>query len=290
MSQDVYICFDAKDQDLADNVCDYLEKNKLSCWIKSRDVGAKNIFDEIIHAISTSYSMVLIYSKHSNVSNFVKTEVDYALKNKIPILVYKIDDSEIDEGLGYFVRNRPTIDASADPEGEFDTLVSQTSKIVKQQRSFSKKLSFIYKEHKKPVIAAAVIVLVAIVAIFAYSMIGQDSGDSSYVPLNTSDVKINITDFHVDDVRKKGYSWNYSYFVGGTISPEPSGSYIISTDFYDVTGSLVNTTETKIADAQKINDGFLLGSEVSGSKDIKKVEVQLIDGDGYVIAHQEAKL
>ena len=46
MSQDVYICYDANDQEFANKVCNVLEKNGLSCWIKSRDVGVNDIIDE----------------------------------------------------------------------------------------------------------------------------------------------------------------------------------------------------------------------------------------------------
>ena len=46
MSHDVYISYDSNDLEIANKVCSVLEKNSLSCWIKSRDVGVNDIIDD----------------------------------------------------------------------------------------------------------------------------------------------------------------------------------------------------------------------------------------------------
>lgn len=290
MTQDVYICYDENDQDVANKVCDVLEDNKLSCWMRSRDVSGEGIIKEMNKAISNSRVMVLIYSKFSKASNLVNTDTNKAFDKGMPVLIYKIDDSKIDGSFKFFVENAPAIDAHEDVEAKFSDLVNKTSQLVSQQKSKERKLSYIIKKHKKPIIIGVALVLIVIMGIFAYMTFSQQASEANTIPLNAGDVKIKITDFHVDDVRKKGYSWNYSYFVGGIITPEPVGNYIITCDFYDESGNLVNTTETPVSSIQRINDGYLLGSSVSGTKNIVRVEVQLVDSNNIVIAQCESEL
>lgn len=290
MSHDVYISYDSNDLEIANKVCSVLEKNSLSCWIKSRDVGVNDIIDEINSAIDKSKVMLLIYSQFSKDSNIVNTEVDFAFSQDMPVLIYKIDDSKFEGGFSFFMEDNQLINAHEDVESKFDELVLTVSRLVKQQKSKERSFSYIVKKHKKPIIIGIALIVVVIAGIFAYMAFVDQAADENTVPLNPGDVKINVTDFHVDDVRKKGYSWNYSYFVGGIISPEPVGKYVVSCDFYDKTGNLVNTTETEISDIQRVNDGYLLGSDVSGTKDIKRVEVNLIDANDRVIAQGEAEL
>ena len=290
MSQDVYICYDVNDQEVASRICNVLEKNELSCWIKSRDVGANDIIEASDNAIENSHVMILIYSKYSKDSNIVNTEADLAFGSDVPVLIYKIDDTEFGGGFPFFIDDNRVIDAHENVESKFDELISILSVLVKQQKDKKRSLSYIIKKHKKPIVIAIALIVVVIAGIFAYMNFVQHAEDENTVPLNPGDVKIKVTDFHVDDVRKKGYSWNYSYFVGGIISPEPVGKYVVSCDFYDKTGNLVNTTETEISDIQRVNDGYLLGSDVSGTKDITRVEVNLLDAKNRVIAQGEAEL
>ena len=78
MADEVYICYDERDLEMAKKVCDTLEDNGLDCWLKNRDTGAKHMVDEIMNAIKKSKVMVLLYSQNSKDSNFVNNEVDIA--------------------------------------------------------------------------------------------------------------------------------------------------------------------------------------------------------------------
>ena len=242
MADEVYICYDERDLEMAKKVCDTLEDNGLDCWLKNRDTGAKHMVDEIMNAIKKSKVMVLLYSQNSKDSNFVNNEVDIAFAEKRSILVFQIDDSKLDGSLEFFLRNKPRIQAYPNPEDRFDRLVQNTSKLVKEQSAI--------------------------------------------------DIKLNITDFHVDDVRKEKTNWNYSYYVGGKISPAPGDQdgCVIVVDFYDESGKLVETTETPFKDAQKVSSGFLLGSATSDKNNIKLADAQLVNKENIIIAQDEAQL
>ncbi|WP_458454476.1 toll/interleukin-1 receptor domain-containing protein [Methanobrevibacter sp.] len=287
MAHNVYICYDEKDLEMAKDVCETLEDNGLECWLKNRDKGVKDIVNEIMDAIAKTKVMVLLYSKNSKNSNFVNNEVNRAVSQKKSILVFQIDDAELEGSLEFFLRNVPWIKAHPNPADKYDELVKDTKELVKSNSGL---IPFV-KEHKTPVIIG-VVVLILIVAVLGFMMTNGDSGGTNATPLEVGDVKVKITDFHVDDVRKEDTSWNYSYFVGGTISPTPDegSDCIILVDFYDKTGKLVETTETPFEDAQKVSSGFLLGSTVSDTNDIKLADVQIVNSENVIIAQDDSQI
>ena len=329
MSHEVYICYDEKDQITADAICHVLEENKIKCWMKTRDLGVKHMVEEIMEAINQARAMVLIFSDHSKNSNFVNSEVDIAFTENKPILVFKIDESKLDGSLEFFLNNKHWLDAYPNPEVQFGKLVKDTSKLlgkpivdpivskqnikvapkpqVQQVQKVQKEVkpkkekvkdekpkfdfSKIFSDYKKPIIALAII-LIAAIGIFTFMSLNDGNMGASDTQIDGKDVTIKINDFHVDDVSKKGYSWKYSYYVGGTISPEPGadGGYVVSADFYNKDGDLINTTETEFGELQKVSDGYLLASTVSDEKDISRVEVELLDNRGIVFAQSESKL
>ena len=220
-----------------------------------------------------------------NNSNFVNNEVNRAFAEKKSILVFQIDDSKLEGGLEFFLKNKQWIKAYPNPEDKFEELSSKTEKLVKENSGI---VHFV-KEHKTPVIIG-VIVLILIIAAAGFMMNNGVGNGTTTSQLKAGEVKLKITDFHVDDVRKEDTDWNYSYFVGGTISPSEADGCIIVVDFYDKTGKLVDTTETPFEDAQKVSSGFLFGSTVSDTNDIKFVDVQLVNNENIILAEDDSQI
>ena len=161
MADEVYICYDERDLEMAKKVCDTLEGNGLDCWLKNRDTGAKHMVDEIMNAIKKSKVMVLLYSQNSKDSNFVNNEVDIAFAEKRSILVFQIDDSKLDGSLEFFLRNKPRIQAYPNPEDRFDRLVQNTSKLVKEQSAIDRNIVNIIKS-----IVSVVLIIISLAFIF----------------------------------------------------------------------------------------------------------------------------
>ncbi len=291
MAHDVYICYDEKDLEIAKDVCETLENKGLECWLKNRDAGVDHVVNEIMNAIRNTKLMILIYSENSKHSNFVNNEVDVAFAEKRSILVFQIDDSKLEGGLEFFLRNKPWIKAYPNPEDKFDTLTNDASKMVKEQKSKDRSISNVLKKHKLPVIIGVVVILL-IVGVLGYMVYDGSSGGTSNSSVKAGDMDIKITDFHVDDVRNESTAWNYSYYVGGTISPTPDdkSGLVIVVDYYGKSGELVDTTETPVEDAQKVSSGFLLGSTVSDNNNIKRVDSQLVTKDNIIIAQDESEI
>ena len=130
MGHEVYICYSSKDKVTADAICHILEENKFKCWIKPRDVGVKHIAEEITDAIRASEIMVLVFSENAKQSNYVNTEVDMAFSSNKPIIVFKIDNTNLDGGLEFFLENKHWLDAYPNPGREFRNLVIDVAKLL----------------------------------------------------------------------------------------------------------------------------------------------------------------
>ena len=284
MAHKVYVCYDKNDIEMANRICDTLEKNRISCWLKNRDSIVKDSVGEITKAIENTKAMVLVYSNNSKESQFVNNEVATAFENGKPILVFKIDDTKEEGGLQLFLRKQPWINAYPNPEDRFDQLVEKTKELTKGS------IFDIVNEHKIPIIIG-VIALIVIVGALGFMNSNNDSQGNA-LQVNAGDIKLKITDFNVEDVRNQDTSWNYSYSVEGTISPNPddNSGLIIIVDYYDNEGNLVDTTETPFEDAQIVGSGFLLGSTVSDKNDIKFIDVQLVNKDNVIIAQDDSQV
>jgi len=123
----VYICYDNKDEEIARDVCQVLENNEIDCSVKFRDF--KNYYPKkAIDAISNSALMVLIYSGNAVNSNFIKTEVDLAFTENLPICTFKVEDVDIEDGLKFYLNNQPVIEAYPDYRDSYEKLLISTMK------------------------------------------------------------------------------------------------------------------------------------------------------------------
>lgn len=286
MAHDVYLSYDEKDLETALDVCKTLEDNGLKCWMKNRDVVGDSRVKSIIKAIKETRILLLIHSKNSKTSQFINNEVNEAFDADRSILVYQIDDSELEGSLEFFLKSKPKVKAYPNPEEKNDILVEKVKILVKQQKQEDRNLLNVIKENKK-IIAIALIVLVVIVAAVGFMMFNGGSSET----VEVGDFKMKITDFNIENVKKQDLDWNYSYSVIGTISPTPNehNGLKIVVDFYDKTGKLIETKETPFEDAQISGSGFLFGSIGSDKKDITYVEAQLMNKDNIILAQDDSQ-
>ena len=309
MGHEVFICYDDEDRITACAVCHYLEENGIKCWLKCRDSRIGHEVEETMDSIRKSDVMVLVFSEYSKISSHVNTEVNLAFNEQIPILGFKVEKTKLEGSLEYYLRNAHWLDAYPESDVKFRNLIKDTSKLLDKPVSDlvvsekSKDLEIrsdeyiskrpkpkvgqgsLFDRFKIPIIVLMVILIVAVGA-FAFMNFDDGMGGSSADEASLPNVTMKISDFHVDDVRKKDTAWNYSYIARGTIFPTPDdeGNYIITADFYDKAGKLVETVKTPLDEAQKVSDGYLFGSAVSDKNDIMRVEVQLINDKDIVVA------
>ncbi len=112
MSHRVFISHCEADNALALDICHRIERRGVKCWIAPRDVVVGEDYARRIgDAIEQSGAFVVVLSRHTNGSIFVKREVEYACSSKIPIFPVRIEKVEIDRGLKLFISISHRIDA-----------------------------------------------------------------------------------------------------------------------------------------------------------------------------------
>jgi hypothetical protein len=127
---DVFICYSPEDESTASDICTLLENNSYKCWYKKRDYSETDSVIKITEAVRDSRSLLLIYSKDAKDSNFVTTEVDIAFSSDVPIFVFSIDDSEIDEKLQFYLKDKPTINAYPNAQEHYGEVLSHANEYL----------------------------------------------------------------------------------------------------------------------------------------------------------------
>ena len=113
---DVFISYSSKDQKTADAVVNYLESSKIKCWIAYRDAEAGEYYAaSIMRAIKNSSIFLLVFSENSNKSKHVLKEIDAACKYERIIIPFKIDESQLDEAVEYYLSATHWLDAITAP-------------------------------------------------------------------------------------------------------------------------------------------------------------------------------
>lgn len=128
-SSGIFISYDGHDVSLAEEICRGFESVNVKCWFKRRDYLSGNV-SEITDAIRRSDLMIMIYSRHSKNSNYVNTEVDVAFTENIPIIVFRIDKSELDGRLSFFLTDKHWVDAYPNLSQKSKQLISDSIKLL----------------------------------------------------------------------------------------------------------------------------------------------------------------
>lgn len=94
MKRDVFISYQHNDSLFAHALCAELESRGISCWIATTNIdGGASWSAEIVSALKSTRSMILVFSSHTHGSEHVKNELSLAVnhgKTVIPILLEDI--------------------------------------------------------------------------------------------------------------------------------------------------------------------------------------------------------
>ena len=277
MAHDIFISYSTKDKQAADAICHTLESNGLRCWIAPRNIrGGEEYAKEIMDGLEAAKIVVLVFSKNSQNSPFVTNEIANAFEKNKPIISYKIDETLPEKKMGYYLKNKHWLDAYPDYESLFKTLVRDAKRLIDVPEPQSE------KNLKIPILIG--VALIFVVAVGFMFLSGNDTIDTSDSNATSNDIVIDY--IGMDDDRDKGYSWKYSYFVFGSLPSELSNSSddVVHIDFYDGSGKVVQSNDTKVS---KI-EGNILGSAYLNENNIKKVSAELRDSNGKVISKAES--
>jgi TIR domain len=116
MAHDVFISHSAHNREVADAICEALEKTSIRCWVAPRDVRPGRSFPgEITRAIQQSKVMVMVFSSHSNNSEQVLREIQLATDSRLVIIRFRIEDVALTDDLRYFLSSPHWLDALTPP-------------------------------------------------------------------------------------------------------------------------------------------------------------------------------
>jgi len=134
MSHKVFISYSTKDKQTADAICHVLEQNNLKCWIAPRNItSGRHYASEIVDGIREAKIIVLVFSKNSQESKYVRNEIDNAFSNNKPILSFKIDETIPKDDMEYYLKINHWLDAHPEPEKEFKTLIRDALKLCNEE-------------------------------------------------------------------------------------------------------------------------------------------------------------
>ena len=126
---DCFISYAHKDAQIAIAIQNILEQNGIRCWIDFRDaVPGENYAGSIVRAIKHAHYFILVLSCSSSNSSHVLNEINSAVNAGIPIIPFKVDESELNDSLEYYLGKTHWLDALTPPlEMHIRTLVSMIS-------------------------------------------------------------------------------------------------------------------------------------------------------------------
>ncbi|MBQ9974966.1 MAG: toll/interleukin-1 receptor domain-containing protein [Clostridia bacterium] len=136
-----FISYSHKDAQIAIAIQNILEQNGIKCWIDFRDaIPGADYASSIVHAIKESDVFILVLSQNSNNSTHVLNEINSAANAGITIIPFKVDDSELNESMEYYLGRTHWMDALTPPlENHINQLISRINCIKGVSSSVSDK-------------------------------------------------------------------------------------------------------------------------------------------------------
>lgn len=138
-SNQVLISYSGKDETIAHQICQHLEKRSINCWISSRNLQPGSTWaGGIMKAIKSSEIFILVLTNNSNHSKQVMREVERAVNLELPIICIWLEELILSDELEYFISSIHWIKAYDKPLSTvlenlhqvIDSLLSSNSKSI----------------------------------------------------------------------------------------------------------------------------------------------------------------
>ncbi|MBQ7906671.1 MAG: toll/interleukin-1 receptor domain-containing protein [Clostridia bacterium] len=139
--EQVFISYSTKDAAVADALTHWLEHAGIRCWIAPRNAVPGVAYTEsIVEAIHKSKVFVLVYSKKSDESKHVRSEINSAFNSDCVIVPLRIEDIDPSMTYEYYIGSTHWLDAISPPiEKYFDQLTSRIKGILNAEEQTPQK-------------------------------------------------------------------------------------------------------------------------------------------------------
>lgn len=135
MNHDVFISYSSVQQKVAVDLCKYLERCGVKCWMAPRDIPAGYDYGDLIEeAINHARIFLLVFSRDASLSLWVKGEINTAFSNQKIIMPYRIDETPLKGGLKVMLNQFHWLDAyGSDSLAQAQVLVDNICGVLGRQ-------------------------------------------------------------------------------------------------------------------------------------------------------------
>jgi hypothetical protein len=116
MGHDVFISYPSENKSVADAICAKLEINRIRCFIAPRDILPGQMYAEaLLNAIDSAKIFILVFSKNTNSSPHIMSEVQRAFNCQLIIIPFRIENIQPSKSLEYYISSSHWLDALTPP-------------------------------------------------------------------------------------------------------------------------------------------------------------------------------
>jgi TIR domain len=127
----LFICFSSKDEHVAVQVVECLEREGLKCWIQLRDVlPGHNYQETIVQALESAKGLIFLFSEHSAASGEIKKELSIAATLNLPVFPLRLAPIRPTGALRYELATRQWIDIFHNPEQALRTVAETIRQVL----------------------------------------------------------------------------------------------------------------------------------------------------------------
>ncbi len=117
----IFISHSSTDAAIAQDICNILEASGVQCFLAPRDIRSGYEYaSELLYGLDRSDVFLLLLSNKANQSPHVLREVERAVSNATPIIVYKLEDVTLTKSMEYFLMTHQWL--TAEP-GDYTNLL-----------------------------------------------------------------------------------------------------------------------------------------------------------------------
>jgi hypothetical protein len=129
-----FISYASEDKNIAFRTVNALEKENIKCWITPRDVSGGELFvDSIMQAIKQCELLIVLISKYSNISRFVRREVGTAFDNDKVLVPIRVENIEPEGELKFYLGDHHWIEIWDKPgELYLFEILQEVKKLIKK--------------------------------------------------------------------------------------------------------------------------------------------------------------
>ena len=136
MPYDVFISYSHHNQEVADAIYSALKAKNIKVWMAPNDIPANENYDNtLINVLPKIRVFIIIVSKDSIGSGFVRSELAQAFSNKSLIIPFRLDDEPVEGSMRLYLNQAQWIQATENSENSYNALIDRVMNALGSETS-----------------------------------------------------------------------------------------------------------------------------------------------------------